>query len=499
LNDADAQLQELKQRLYEVNHLESSAALLTWDHRTYMPAGGGAYRAQQLGTLRRLAHEKFTDSAVGRLLDDLRPLEDSLPFDSDEASLIRVTRRDYEKALRIPAAFKAELDQHRILTYGLWTEARPANDFARMVPYLEKTLDLSRRYADFFPGYDHLADPLIDARDEGVTAATLRDLFDRLREALVPLARDIAAQPPVDDSCLFQSYPVDKQLEFGLMIAQRFGYDMRRGRQDRSAHPVSTAIARDDVRITTRVAERDLRQALFATLHETGHALYSQGIRPEIDGLPIGHGATAGVHESQSRLWENMVGRSTDFWEYFYPQLQAVFPSSLQNVSHETFCKAINKVEPSPIRVGSDEVTYNLHCAMRFQIELDLLDGRVAVRDLPEVWRERLLADLGIEPPDDRDGVLQDMNWYSDWIGGLYQHYTLGNIIGAQLYEVALRDHPDLPDQIRQGEFGALLGWLRANVHTHGRKFTIDELMQRVVGGPLDVEPFIGYIREKYE
>jgi carboxypeptidase Taq len=494
----EAKLQELKTRLIEINDLESAAALLDWDQSTYMPPGGAAARARQLATLGRLAHEKFTDPAIGKLLEDLRSYEESLPYDSDEASLIRVTRREYEKAVKVPPSFIAQLSSHTAETYQVWAEARPANDFAAVQPYLEKTLDLSRQLADFFPGYEHIADPLIDFRDYGMKTSTLRTLFAKLREQLVPLVQQITAQPAVDDSCLRQSFPEAQQLAFGLDVVRRFGYDFARGREDKTPHPFTTKFSLGDVRITTRVKENDLSEALFGTMHEAGHALYEQSIGTDFEGTPLAQGTSAGAHESQSRLWENIVGRSLGFWKFFYPELQAVFPDQLGSVSLDTFYRAINKVERSLIRTDADEVTYNLHVMLRFDFELDLLEGRLAVHDLPEAWRERFKADMGILPPDDRDGVLQDMHWYGGIIGGAFQGYTLGNILGAQFFEAALLAHPEIPAEIEEGEFGTLHSWLKENIYQHGSKYTASELVERVTGGPMSIEPYIRYLRKKY-
>ena len=493
-----AKLQELEGRLGEIDDLESSAAVLAWDQRSFMPTGGAAARARQIGTLKRLAHIKFTDAALGRLLEELRPYEESLPYDSDEASLIRVTRRDYERATRIPPAFKAEYDSNAAMTYQVWTKARAEDDFAAVRPYLEKTLDLSRRYAAFFPESEHVIDPLIALSDEGVTGSDLRQIFGDLRDKLVPMVRAIAAQPAPDDSCLHEHFPAEKQLAFGLEIAQHLGYDLERGREDLSDHPITTSFSFDDVRITTRVDENDVTKALFGTIHESGHAIYTQNIRPELERTPIGHGATSGVHESQSRLWENVVGRSRSFWAFAYPRLQSVFRDQLGSVPLEAFYRAINKVSPGLFRVNSDEVTYSLHCAMRFQLELDLLDGRVAVRDLPEVWHERFMENFGIAPTNDREGVLQEMNWYCGRIGGLYQHFTLGNIMSALWFECALNAHPEIETEMAQGEFGTLRGWLTEKIHRHGRKFTISELVERVTGGPLTIDAYIRYLQTKY-
>ncbi len=495
---AEPKLQELKVRLLEISDLNAATAILNWDLETFMPSGGGAARARQLATLGRIAQEKLIDPALGRLLDDLRSYEESLPHDFDDAALIRVTRRNYERATKVPPAFLAEFYAHSAQTYQVWTEARPANDFRKVQPLLEKTLDLSRRMADFFPGYENIADPLIDFADYGMKASSVRALFAQLRERLVPIVQTITSQPPADNSCLLQPFSEEKQLAFGLPIARKFGYDLARGRQDKAPHPFTTSFSIGDVRITTRVKERDLGDALFSTLHEAGHAIYEQGVRQDLEGTPLAGGTSSGVHESQSRLWENIVGRSWPFWEHFFPQLQGIFPKQLGKVSLDTFYRAINKVERSLIRTDADEVTYNLHVMLRFDFELDLLEGRLAVRDLPDAWRERFKSDIGITPPDDRDGVLQDIHWYGGLIGGAFQGYTIGNILSAQFFDCAVRAYPDIPKQIAQGEFGTLHGWLKENIYQHGSKFTASELIERVTGGPLSIELYIHYLRTKY-
>ena len=494
----ETKLKELKSRLVEINDLESAVGLLHWDQNTYMPPGGAPARARQIATLERLAHEKFTDASLGKLLDHLRPYEESLSHDSDEASLIRVTRREYERAVKVPPSFVARLSEHTSTTFQVWTEARPANDFARVQPYLEKTLDLSRQYADFFPGYEHVVDPLIDRSDYGMKVSTVRPLFAELRRQLVPIVRAITAQSPADDACLHQTFPEAQQWEFGLEVIKCFGYDFERGRQDKSPHPFTTGFSIGDVRITTRVNENDLSEALCGTMHESGHAMYEQGVRTDFEGTPLAGGTSSGVHESQSRLWENLVGRSRSFWHFFYPRLQAVLPDQLGDVPLETFYRAINKVERSLIRTGADEVTYNLHILLRFDFELALLEGNLAVRDLPEAWRERFKADLGLVPPDDRDGVLQDIHWYGGVIGGAFQGYTLGNVLSAQFFETALQAHPEITSEIEAGEFGTLHGWLKENIYQHGSKYTPSELIERVTGGPLNIEPYIRYLRDKY-
>jgi carboxypeptidase Taq len=494
----EAALNDLKNRLVEINDIESAGALLSWDQTTYMPPGGAASRGRQLATLGQLAHEKFIDPVVGKLLDELRPYGESLPYDSVEASLIRVAQHDYERAVKVPSPFMAEIYGHIAASYEVWTKARPANDFATMQPMLEKTLDLSRRFAEFFPGYEHIADPLIDLSDYGMKASTVRTLFADLRGRLVPIVQAITAQPPADDACLKQHFPEDAQLAFGVEPIRRYGFDFERGRQDKTHHPFMTKFSLGDVRITTRVNQNDLSEALFSTLHEAGHALYEQGIRMDLDGTPLASGTSAGVHESQSRLWENIVGRSRSFWEYFYPRLQAAFPVQLGSVPLDTFYRAINKVQRSLIRTDADEVTYNLHVMMRFDFELALLEGTLPVRDLPDAWHERMQSDLAVAPPDHRDGVLQDVHWFSGLVGGAFQGYTIGNILSAQFYESATRAHPAIPAEIGAGEFGTLHGWLKEHVYQFGRIYTAPELVEHATGGPLSFEPYIHYLREKF-
>jgi carboxypeptidase Taq len=494
----EAKLQELKDRLMEVAALSSAASVLEWDQATYMPDGGAEMRGRALATIGRLSHEKFTDAAIGKLLDDLQPHVDSLPYDHDDAALIRVTRREYEKLVKVPPSFVEEFSEHSSMLYMLWTRARPDNDFASLRPHLEKTLDFSRQFADFFPGYQHIADPLIDMNDYGMKAETVRAVFAELREKLVPIVQAITSQPPADDACIHLHFPEDKQIAFGLDVIKDYGYDFGRGRQDKTHHPFETRLSVGDVRITTRVNENYLADCLFSTLHESGHAMYEQGTNPAHEGTPLGEGTSSGVHESQSRTWENIVGRSRGFWEHYYPHLQSYFPEQLGKVPLDTFYRAINKVEPSLIRTDADEVTYNLHVMIRFDFELQLLEGKLAVKDLPEAWHTRYQSDLGVRAPDDRDGVLQDVHWYGGVIGGVFQGYTLGNIMSAQFYDAALKAHPEVPSEIAQGHFDTLHGWLKDNIYQHGSKYTASELLQRITGVGLRTEPLINYLRTKY-
>jgi carboxypeptidase Taq len=495
---AESRLGELKRRLQEVHDIASAGAVLGWDQATYMPKGGASARARQGASLSRLAHQRFTDAAVGKLLDGLMVHAKSLPEDSDDACLIRVVRRQYDKAVKVPAEFVSRREEVASASYDAWTRARPANDFAAMRPFLERMLDFSREYARYLGPYDHIADPLIDDLDDGMTVASVRALFDALRAELVPIVRAIAEQPLADDSCLRRRFPEAQQLKFSVGVIRRFGYDFDRGRLDKTHHPFCTRLASGDVRITTRVKENDLGDALFSTLHEAGHALYEQGVAPALDGMPLGGGTSMGVHESQSRLWENLVGRSRGFWEHFYPELRQAFPEQLKGVPLGTFYRAINKVERWLIRTDADEVTYNLHVMLRFGLELDLLEGRLRVKDLPEAWRARFKADLGLEPPDDRDGCLQDVHWYAGGIGGAFQSYTIGNILSAQLYAAAVEAHPEILQEMRRGEFGTLRAWLGESLYRHGRKFKPDEIVRRATGKAMTIEPYIGYLRGKY-
>ncbi|HEX5845067.1 MAG TPA: carboxypeptidase M32 [Rhodoplanes sp.] len=493
---SSAILADLKHRLSEIYDLNAAESVLFWDEATYMPTGGAVARGRQAAMLKRFAHERSADPALGKLIDRLEPMADRL--DADDASLIRIARRDFERAIKVPAEYVARAITHSSASYHAWSVARPANDFAAMTPFLEKTLDLSREYASFFAPYDHIADPLIDDADEGMTTATIQRLFAELRRELIPLARAICDQPPTDDGCLHRSFDEAAQLGFGLSVATQMGYDLERGRLDKTHHPFCTKIATGDVRITTRVRENHIGDALFSTLHEAGHAMYEQGVSAAYEGTAVGRGVSAGVHESQSRLWENVVARSRPFWEHYYPALQRIFPEQLGSVSLETFYRAINKVERSLIRTDADEVTYNFHVMLRFDLELQLLEGRLRVKDLPDAWRAGMQADLGVAPVDDRDGCLQDVHWFFGRIGGEFQSYTIGNILGAQFFAAARKAHPDISSEIANGQFGTLRGWLTNNIYRHGRTLRSDEIVVRATGSPMTMAPYLAYLRGKY-
>jgi carboxypeptidase Taq len=488
---------QLKARYQEIVDLAGAAAVLSWDQSTYMPPGGAAARGRQMATLRSIIQEKQTDPELGKLLDELLPYAESLPEDHDDAALIKVGKRDFERAIKVPVEFTRRRTAHSSESFAVWTRARHADDFKAVKPYLEKTLELSKEFAAFYPEYDHPMDAFISFSEYGMTKEEVETIFDDLRENLVPLVQKVAEQQESDDGVLRGDFPCEKQLAFAREMVQAFGYDYERGRDDPTHHPFMTKFGQGDVRITTRCDDNYLGDGLFATLHEAGHGMYEQGVNPALEGTPLARGASSGVHESQSRLWENIVGRDLGVWRHYYPDLQKTFPA-LQDVPLETFHRAVNHIEPTLIRVRADELTYNLHIMIRFGLEVDLHEGRLTVADLPQAWRDRYEEYLGITPPDDKDGVMQDIHWYSFQIGGVFQGYTLGNVLSGQYYEAALQAHPEIPEQLARGEFDTLHGWMQENIYRHGRKFTSQELTQRVTGSPIRTEPYFNYLRNKY-
>ncbi len=493
---ADA-LRDLRARLATVVDLRSARDVLRWDQETYMPPGGAAGRAEVLATLSRLTHELFISATTRDLLDATEPILGRLTADSDDAGLIRVTRRDYDRAQKLPSDFVAERARAASQSTQVWRDARPRNDFAAFRPFLERMVEFARRTADYLGYTDHPYDALLDQYEPQMTSREVTDLFTKLREATVPLLRAIVARTAaVDAGVLQQEYAEEPLRRFALAVIQAFGYDLHRGRLDTSAHPFSTEFNRSDVRITTRYGRRSLG-ALFGAFHEAGHAMYSQGSAPSLERTPLAGGASNGIHESQSRLWENLVGRSRAFWQHAFPALVRQFPTQLGATDMETFYRAVNRVEPSLIRVEADEVTYNLHIILRFELEQALVAGEIAAGDLPEIWNAKMREYLGVTPPSDTDGVMQDIHWSGGMIG-YFPSYTIGNVASVQLFEAARRAHPDLPDRIRRGEFATLLGWLREHVHAHGRKFFPRDLLERATGAPLTPDPYLEYLQTKF-
>jgi carboxypeptidase Taq len=431
------------------------------------------------------------------LIADLSEAAKDLDPDSDEARLIKVAKRDYEQAVKVPPEFTAEFAKVTTVAFGAWAEARGADDFSKFQPHLGKIVDLAHQFIEYFAPYEHAYDPLLDQFEPGMKTADVKAIFEALRPQQVELIQAIADRPQIDDSFLHRKFDEQKQWDFGVEVITKYGYDWNRGRQDKSAHPFTTNFARDDVRITTRVDPDYIGSALFGTLHECGHGLYEQGSAPKYERSPMAGGASLAVHESQSRMYENLIGRSLPFWEHFYPDLQKRFPAQLGSVDLPTFYKGINKVEPSLIRVEADEATYNLHIMLRLELEIALMEGNLAVKDLPDAWNAKFEEYLGVTPPNDSLGVLQDVHWSAGMIG-YFSTYALGNLISVQLWEKMLADMPDMAAQIRKGEFGELLAWLVENVHQHGKKYEPQELVQRVTGSKIDAAPYVRYLNQKY-
>ena len=491
---ADTDIAQLRDHLREIDDLQAAASLLSWDQNTFMPRAGGAARGRQLATLQRLAHDRLVHPDLQRVLERLERRSDALtPLERD---LVRVTARDVERATRFPSSFAATVSKHAAASYEAWALAREQGDFALVTPFLERTLELSRRYASYFPEAAHPADPLIDAADEGMTVATLQPLFLRLREALVPLV-ETAADGAVGRGALPVQRNDDAQLGVALRLATDLGYDLARGRQDVAPHPFAIRMAHGDVRITTRIDPHDLAEALYSTLHEAGHALYELGLAEELEGTPLGSGVSAGVHESQSRLWENLVGRSQAFWHHALPIVQRTFPE-LAHLDPAAAYRSVNQVRRTLVRTEADELTYNLHVIIRFELELALLEGSLQVAELPEAWAARYHSDLSVAPSGHRDGVLQDVHWFSGLVGGAFQGYTIGNVLSVQFFEAARAALGDLEGQIAAGAFEPLHGWLREHVYQYGRRLPPMALVEQATGRPLAVEPYLDYLRGKY-
>ncbi len=498
MTNSSENFHKLNKILAEVQDLRSSAAVLHWDQSTYMPEKGAYMRGRQLATLGKIAHEKFVSKEVNSLLNSLEGYEEKFSYSSFEASMLRFARKEYAKATKLSPDFIAKQLEHQAICYDVWIKARAENNFKIVLPYLEKTLDISKEYAKHFE-YEHIADPLIAESDEGFTAKQLQKLFSNLRAELVPLVKKVLKKGIVNDSCLTKHYPLVQQEQFNKELVKKIGYDFTRGRIDTTHHPFMTTFARDDVRITTRYKENNLAESLFSSVHETGHAFYELGVDAALDGTILFGGTSSGVHESQSRLWENIVARSYGFWNYYYPILQKEFPNNLNQVSLNEFYNAINKVSTSLIRTDADELTYNLHVMIRFDLELAMLEGNLQVKDLPAAWKERYKKDLEQEVPSDALGCLQDVHWFGALIGGQFQGYTLGNIMSAQFYESAVAQCPALEKEIHVGKFDSLRNWLQINLHQHGKKFTGLEVLKMATGQELNIDPYLRYLKQKFQ
>lgn len=488
-------LNQLKEKLGEVADIGRAASVLAWDQQVNMPPGGNEARGQQLATLSKIAQEKFITDEVGRLINELK--QELNGADSDEAALVRVAARNYDKAKRVPPAFIAEQAIVTSRAFEAWVEARGKSDFSIFQPHLEKVLELVHKYISFFPPADHPYDTLLDDYEPGMKTADVQVIFDGLRPKQVELIRAITSRKQVKDDFLHRKYNEKKLIDFGVDVISKFGYDWNRGRQDKAPHPFETTFSVNDVRITTRFEDDNPIATVFSTMHEAGHAMYEQGSNPDYERTPLSGGTSLAVHESQSRMWENLVGRSLPFWEHFYPALKRTFLKQLDGVSAKSFYKAINKVEPSLIRVNADEATYNLHIMLRLELEIAMVEGKLAIKDLPEIWNAKMQEYIGITPPDDATGVLQDIHWSGGAIG-YFSTYALGNLISAQLWEKINKDIRDLDDQIRKGDFSQLLDWLRKNIHQYGQKYEPQTLIENITGSKITYEPYIRYLTKKY-
>jgi carboxypeptidase Taq len=485
---------DLKTRLAEIHDLRRAQEILFWDQTVMMPPGGGAVRGAQVTTLDKIAHEKFISDEIGTLLEDLADYEKQLDYDSDDASLIRTTRRDWEKARRVPAELAAEITGAAADAHDVWAKARAENDYALFLPHLERAVELKRRYVDCFEGYEEPYDVLLDDFEPGMKTAEVRQVFDDLKAELVPLIAEIGSVEG-DDAFLEGPWPVDAQHAYSLKIIEQFGFDESFARLDLTVHPFAASSGTQDIRLTTRYKDDDIT-SIFTAMHECGHGLYEHGISQSLERTPLCHGVSSALHESQSRLWENLVGRSQPFWNHFYPSFQEAFPEAVGDVDQERFYRAINRVKPSFIRVDADEATYNLHIILRFELEQEIMAGTIDLKELPEVWNARFEEYLGIQVPNDTLGVLQDVHWSGGGFG-YFPTYSLGNIVSVQIWEKVLSEIPDLPDQFEQGEFGPLHEWLRDRLYRLGRKFTPQETLERVVGGPIDAAPYVRYLKDK--
>ncbi len=490
-------LDQLKGELHEIADIQRAAAVLNWDQLTQMPEQGAAGRAESLVALQTIAHERLTSAKLGALLQEAEDTVAGLDRDGDDYNLVRVIRRDYDRGTRVPSELVAEIARNAALANPVWKVARRDNDFAAFAPWLQRNIDLSHRLAEHLGYAERPFDALIDQREPGMTTAAVQAIFAALRPALIDLMQRIAPHGTrVDDGPLHRLYDEPTQERLCRDVVTKFGYDFSRGRLDRTAHPFETSFGRQDVRITTRFSDHFLPMALMGTMHEAGHGLYEQGVGESLDRSLLDHGVSPGVHESQSRLWENYVGRGLPFWQFYYPVVQAAFPEALGDVDVHAFYRAVNKVQPSLIRVEADEVTYCLHIMLRFELEIALFDGKLSVQDAPEAWNAAMQSYLGITSPTDSSGILQDIHWTWGFSG--FQDYALGNIIAAQLWEAVHRAIPDLDRQLSSGQFAGLLGWLRQNVHRHGRKFDPADLIQRATGAPLTTEPYLRYLWAKF-
>lgn len=486
---------QLRERLAELEDLRSAAGLLNWDQQTMMPARGASQRAEMLATVERISHEKFISAETGRLLESAAAELNGADPESDDAALVRLVRRHWEKERRVPTELAAEMARAGSLGQVGWAAARRDKDFGAFAPYLQRNVELAWRYVECFDDFESPYDALLDDYEPELRTTDVARLFGELRDALVPLiakVRDLEN----DRSCLFSEVPIDAQRRLVGQVIALMGFDRTGWRLDEAVHPFATSIGSGDIRITTRWDESYFPAGLYGAMHECGHGLYEAGIPQALKRLPLGQGESLGVHESQSRLWENMVGRGRPFCGVLAPMIAETYGEAVGDLGADALFKAVNRVVPTFIRVEADEATYGLHIVLRFELEQELIDGRLPVADVPEAWNERVRKYLGLDVKDPADGALQDVHWSAGLIG-YFPTYALGNMIAGQLWRQVHIDVPDLDDQLAAGELSPLREWLVESVHRHGSKFRTHELLQRVVGGPIEVEPFVDYLKQK--
>jgi carboxypeptidase Taq len=479
--------------LKEVAVFGSIASLLGWDERVQMPAQGAEHRANQSSLLARKVHEQFTSPKIDELL---RIVESGdLSGDGEMSANIRETRRQYDRATKLPASLVEEMAKTEVLAQAAWGDARAKNNFPAFAPWLEKWLDLKKQQASCYGYTGHIYNALLEDFEPGETAENLSAVFESLRAPLVELIGKIVTssrKAPLE--ILERNYPAAGQATLARQAAAAVGFDFNAGRLDVSLHPFCTGIGPGDTRMTTRYDEKYFGDAFFGVLHETGHGLYDQGLPAAHFGTPMGEAISLGIHESQSRMWENLVGRSREFWTFFMPKARAVFPEQLKDVTQDQWYFAVNDIRPSLIRTESDEATYNLHILLRFELEKAMLTGDLKVADLPKIWNEKMQKYLGVDVPDNTRGCLQDIHWSGGALG-YFPTYTLGNLYAAQFFEQATKDLGDLPAQISQGQFAPLLTWLRQNIHTHGKRYRADELVKKITGKPLSAQPLLTHLK----
>ncbi|ERI90492.1 putative thermostable carboxypeptidase 1 [Clostridiales bacterium oral taxon 876 str. F0540] len=490
----EMKLKEFKEYMTRIEYLNSASSVLSWDMMVSIPRKGKAYRSDVLGYLSSESYKLQTSDTMKEFIDYFISQEN---LDDVTESMVRNAKKSYDQTKKIPEDRYREYVVLASNSFSAWEEARAKSDYSIFKPYLEKIVKFNQEFLEYWGYEGNKYNTLLDLYEPGITVEKLDKVFGELREAIVNLLEKIQKSDVKPNTEFFyKHFTKEEQEEFGVFVASKFGYDFEAGRIDVSAHPFTTTFDNKDVRITTRYDENEFRGALFSTIHESGHAIYEQNIPDELKGTGLATGVSMGVHESQSRYYENILGRSKEFWKYFYPEAQKRF-KQFEGVSLEEFYKAINVVEPSLIRTEADELTYSLHIIIRYEIEKELINGRISLDELPKVWNEKYKEYLGVEPKNDAEGVLQDMHW-SDGSFGYFPSYALGNLYGAQFLSRLLQDIPDYYSLVERGEFDKIHEWLKENIHKHGSVYKPADIIKMVTGEELNAKYFIEYLNKKY-